>query len=518
MRPVLTPEQLRTIDRETVRRYNITSLKLMERAAGALAPKMLAAWNEDGRQPGKPALFFCGRGNNGGDGYVVARLWHELGIPVMVFDCAIGDASPDNAANRERLSTQGVEITEIHGPGDLPLENPGGPIIDALFGTGLSRPVAGPWAKLIARLNDLPNHRYAIDVPSGLFIAEPTDGPVFRAHRTFSLGYAKPAEFLPEAAQWYGKIERVDFALADTDVLTGAPFASTFERDDTQKAYRPRGKYDHKGTFGHALLVAGAKGTMGAAVLSARAALSSGAGLLTCHVPAVGYQIMQISVPEAMCLTDGEDHYLTEVGGLSRYRAIGVGPGIGREDETAEMLRDLVYRAEVPLVIDADALNILGEHRDWWQHVPAGSILTPHPKEFDRLFGPHEHTLSRWATQRIQSADNGWTIVLKGGHTTVSAPDGSLTINTNGNPGMATAGAGDVLTGIILALVCQGYTSPVAARLGVYVHGAAGDFDAIMAQEPVTAGGLIDVLGWAFGEINDVRPVADRLVDDVDLG
>lgn len=504
MTAVLTAEQLRAIDEATVEQEGISSLELMERAAAACAAEMKRWFKDDVLSESIQLVILCGRGNNGGDGYVLARLFTDQGFPVKVIDFAIGEASSDNQTNRTAIEKAGIAPRTVRMTDDLPDIPKDAVVIDAIFGTGLNRPVEGQLAKLFGEINALPNTVWSVDVPSGVFASVTSSGTCVRAQRTFSLGYPKPAEFVPEAAAFYGEIHQVTFKLAGVSLLPGAPFAKLFTGEEALQHLKVRGKYDHKGTFGHALLVAGSHGKIGAAVLSARSVLRAGAGLLTCHVPACGYQIMQMSVPEAMCLTDEEENYISEIGSLNGYAAVGIGPGIGQDDVTAEALRDLLYRATRPLVLDADALNILSQHPDWWASVPENSILTPHPKEFDRLFGEHSSTLERWDTQRNQARKNRWVIVLKGGHSTVASPDNQLTINTTGNPGMATGGSGDVLTGILTGLLAQGYEPSTAARMGVCMHGLAGDNAVILDNVTgTTAGDIVENIRGAFLLISD---------------
>lgn len=522
---VLSAAQLRAVDKATIDQRGISSLLLMESAATAcyyaLYGELQKRGNVDERvtpsssdlaelddfeleeelnQPfvhRSPVLILCGSGNNGGDGWVIARLLHGANFAVTVLDFAVEDSrSEDNRANFSRATAAGVNIVSAAPDQPLPTLAPNTVLIDALFGTGLNRPLTDAWRSLIDNINSSAVTVWSVDVPSGLFVDKPAGAAAIRAETTFSLGYPKLAEYLPEAASFYGEIVRINFSLVSPGESGLVPYATLYDKSNVKSTRKRRNKYDHKGTFGHALLVVGAHGTMGAAVLAARTAMRAGLGLLTCHVPACGYQIMQISVPEAMCITDEAERYVSDVKNIARYTTVGVGPGIGQDDDTAEALRDLLYRAEKPMVIDADALNILGKHPDWWASVPAGSILTPHPKEFDRLFGPHESTAARWQTQREQAERQGWVIVLKGGHTTVACPDGLFTINTTGNPGMATAGAGDVLTGLLTGLVAQGYAPAEAARYGVCLHGMAGD-DAtfIRNQEGIVASDIVNNVG-----------------------
>ena len=269
--------------------------------------------------------------------------------------------------------------------------------------------------------------------------------------------------------------------------------------DDLRPLLKRRGPQDHKGTFGHALLVAGSFGKMGAAILAARAVLRSGAGLVTCHVPRSGYEILQISFPEAMCTVDAHRYHASEVGALQTYRAIGVGPGLGTAPLTVNVLEDLLKRSPVPLVLDADALNILAAHKHLLDLIPRGSILTPHPKEFTRLFGELTEEGARRRVQREEAKSRGITILHKTGNTEIAIPDGTVYQNTTGNPGMGTAGTGDVLTGLLTGLLAQGYAPNVAARLGTYLHGLAGDLAAReLGQEFLVADDVVRHIGAAY--------------------
>ncbi|MEO0734210.1 MAG: NAD(P)H-hydrate dehydratase [Bacteroidota bacterium] len=274
------------------------------------------------------------------------------------------------------------------------------------------------------------------------------------------------------------------------------------EGEVLQRHLKPRGANDHKGTFGHALLLAGAFGSMGAAIIAGRAILRSGAGKLTCHVPRSGYEIMQIGFPEAMCSIDPHRYRTTEVGDLDGYQVIAAGPGLGTEAMTAAALADVLERTDQPMVLDADALNIIAEQPDLLDLVPRHSILTPHPKEFSRLFGQADHDFARWQVQRKLAREKGIYIVLKTGYTAIATPAGDLYLNPTGNPGMATAGTGDALTGVITGLLAQGYVPEVAATLGVYLHGLAGDLAADeLGQEFLLAEDVVQHLGKAFAHL-----------------
>jgi NAD(P)H-hydrate epimerase len=284
--------------------------------------------------------------------------------------------------------------------------------------------------------------------------------------------------------------------------------------DDTiiHSIYNPRKPFSHKGTFGHALMVAGSYGKIGAAILSTKACMRSGAGLLTCHIPTCGYDILQSTVPEAMVITDFNSSFITKVvqrtpsgeDDLRKYEAIGIGPGIGTASETKTMLKEIFAAYRSPVVLDADALNIIASQKDLLKLIPVGSILTPHPKEFERLFGETANDFEKVELALKKANELNCVIVLKGHNTFIATTDGRGYFNSTGNPGMATAGSGDVLTGILTGLLAQKYSSVEAAILGVYLHGLAGDFAAkIFSLESMVAGDIIDNLGYAFLSLNN---------------
>ena len=307
---------------------------------------------------------------------------------------------------------------------------------------------------------------------------------------------------LPESGKFVGKWEVVDIGLSQNKLEELQSSFYTIDRDLARIILKPRSKFSHKGTYGKALLVVGSYGKMGAGILAVRAALRSGLGLLTCHIPECGYSIMQTAVPEAMCLIDQDKYHITEAIENTGYDSIGIGPGIGTESETERALTKMLESAECPMVIDADALNIISENRELLHLIPKGSILTPHIKEFERLAGYTANDFERLELQQSFSKKYEIVIVLKGAHSSVSLPNGTVYFNTTGNPGMATAGSGDVLTGILTGLLAQGYTYEDTARLGVYIHGLAGNLaKAKVGEEALVAGDIVENLGEAFRTI-----------------
>ena len=504
---VLTAPQLRALDEQTIFEEEITSLGLMERAAGAF----VRAFTDQFRPGARPVVILAGSGNNGGDGFVIAQRLKKLSYKVHVLAAQVGEPSADNAANRQRAREAQVTMDKLAAGAPFPEPAVGVILIDALFGTGLSRPLEGYWAELIDHLNHVTGiTRVAVDLPSGLLADGPTDGIAFKADFTFTLGYPKMAMFAAENNRYFGFTRVVGFQLAAVDRVLHLRKTNTvgptdyLKVDMVQGLLKKRRTYDHKGTFGHALLVAGSFGKMGAAVIAGRGILRAGAGLLTCHVPRSGYEIMQISFPEAMCTVDPHRYMTTEITNLDRYRTIGIGPGLGTEKMTARAFRTLLQHYDQPMVVDADALNLIAKEPELLNMVPKGSILTPHPKEFERLFGETSDSFARWQVQREVAKSHGLIILCKTAHTSIAAPDGRIYINSTGNPGMGTAGTGDALTGILTGLLAQGYEPIEAAKLGVYLHGLAGDLAADeLGQEFLLAEDVINFIGRAYGVLRN---------------
>jgi NAD(P)H-hydrate epimerase len=363
----------------------------------------------------------------------------------------------------------------------------------------LSRPVDGLYGDAIEKINGLSAEKIAIDIPSGLMADKPSAGPIVRAHQTLSFQVPKLAFFFPQHHEFVGNWVLLDIGLHKDFLKAVETPYYYFLRKDVRRTLNVRSKFDHKGKFGHALLVAGGFGKMGAAVLAARAALRAGLGLLTVHVPTTGYNIIQNAVPEAMASIDDQEEFFANCPALGGYSVIGIGPGLGQEDETVDAFRDILVKSKTPLVIDADALNILASHRELLQLVPPGSILTPHPKEFERIVGEWNNDFERLEKQQRLAKDLKSVVVLKGAFTSIAAPDGSVTFNSSGNPGMAKGGAGDVLTGILTGLMAQEYTALQAAQLGVFLHGFAGDLGVYeKGPNSLIASDIVDFLPEAF--------------------
>ena len=500
---ILSAAEIREWDQYTIAHEPISSIALMERAATACAN-----WIVDQYPDALSFGIFCGKGNNGGDGLAIARLLLERKYRVSVHILEFGHKGTDdfqiNLAKLHQLPAADIHfiqsIEHIH-----PV--PAGQImIDALLGSGLNRALEGLTASVVEHLNQSGATVVSIDIPSGMFTDRSSKGVLsVRATHTLSFQCYKPAFLFAENADCTGEIHILEIGLHPHYYAELQTENELLERSYIQQILQPRKRFAHKGNFGHALIVAGSYGKMGAAVLAARSCLRSGTGLVSCYTPSCGVNILQTSVPEAMVKTDREEKMLTHLeDDLSVYDAIGVGPGIGTLPETTMMLRELLDAFRSPLVLDADALNILSTQKDLLQMVPPGSILSPHPKEFERLFGTSSNDFDRAALALQKAREGGWIIILKGHHTLIASPDGKGYFNSTGNPGMATGGSGDVLTGILTGLLAQGYAPLEAALLGVNLHGLAGDLAATeLSMEALLAGDIIQYIGRAFKHLKN---------------
>ena len=399
-----------------------------------------------------------------------------------------------------RLHETQVNIYYISVEENIKNVNENDVVIDAILGSGLNRALDGLTASVVQHINNSGNQIISIDIPTGLFADKSSAGNiVVKADHTLTFQCFKLAFLMQENQQYTGQVHILNIGLHEKYLDTAS---SNFMLADQQLAHdmlRPRKKFSHKGDYGHAALVTGSTGFMGASTLCARACLRSGVGKLTCHIPSVGYTIMQVAVPEAMSKIEKGDDYIKSLRSLDKYDAIGIGPGLGLHDSHVSLLASLFKDFRKPVVVDADALNVLSKSIDLLKQIPALSVLTPHTVEFERLFGNFEGDFGRIEMALHKAKEYNIIIVLKGAYTFVATPGGMGYFNSSGNPGMATGGTGDVLTGIITGLLCQGYPSEHAGILGVFIHGLAGDLAAAdLSQEAMIAGDVIDYLGRAF--------------------
>lgn len=468
MIPILSSEQVREVDAYTIKNEPVASIDLMERASRGFVKEL------DRLAPGGRTIkIFCGAGNNGGDGLAIARILYQRGHRIQVF--FIGDvdkASEDFKVNYERL----LKLTSIYTIAkaeELPIIEDE-IVIDGLFGSGLSRPVEGLYAELIMKINQSGATVFAIDIPSGLFAdAPPGKGAIVCADFTISFQTPKLTFFQPASAKYVGVWHLVDIGLNHQFIQSRKTDFYCSERADILLPVRTR--FAHKGNAGRLLLVAGSKGKMGAATLAAKAALRSGCGLLFVHTPAYGCPILQVNVPEAMVIEDEHAEIITEISPDKQINVIGIGPGIGTNDRTRNALESLLKEQTLPLVIDADGLNLLSENKRLLKMLPAESILTPHPGEFARLVGKWTDDFERMALLQSFCKVNHVNVVLKGALSAVCDLEGRIFFNPTGNPGMATGGSGDVLTGMISAFLAQSLPPIEALKAAVYTHGLAGD-------------------------------------------
>jgi ADP-dependent NAD(P)H-hydrate dehydratase / NAD(P)H-hydrate epimerase len=495
-------DQIKEADAYTISHEPIASIDLMERAAGKCFQWIVLNY-------GRSVTYkiFCGTGNNGGDGLAIARMMAEKNIKAETYVVRFSEkCSDDFNINYQKLSKfKKVKLSDITIAKDFPVIEENDIIIDAIFGSGLSKPVTeGIAADVIKQINKSKAKIIAIDIPSGLFVDDNTanSGEIIHALQTLTFQFPKLSFMFAGNEHFVGKWQVLPIGL-HKDFIREVKVNNYFvETDDCQHILKPRNNFAHKGTYGYALLVCGSMGKMGAAVLSARSCIRSGAGLVTAIVPKCGLDVMQTSVPEVMCDVNEYEYFINHIENTAKYDAIGVGCGIGTNLQTQNALKFLIQDTSNPIVFDADALNILAENKTWLSFVPKNSIFTPHPKEFERLAGKSVNENERQQLQIEFSKKYGVYLVLKGAFTCISTPAGDCYFNSTGNPGMATAGSGDVLTGIITGLLAQKYTSFEASVLGVFVHGLAGDIAAKqIGYEALTANDITGFLGKAFKKL-----------------
>jgi ADP-dependent NAD(P)H-hydrate dehydratase / NAD(P)H-hydrate epimerase len=496
---ILSVEQTRQLDQYTISNEPVAPIQLMERASQAFVD-----WFKVRFDAFTPVKVFCGLGNNGGDGLAIARLLVQANYIVEVYVVRHAPRESDDFAHNHRRLKLLINPHYIEKPGDMPTLRQKDVVIDTILGSGISRPVEGIVKTVIEAINRAPAQVVAVDIASGLYANQPNQPGEVTIQPDYTVTFELPklALLLPGNERAVGEWHVVEIGLHQR-FIDQAPTPYYYTTNDEAKLLlRQRERFSHKGTFGHALLLAGSYGKMGAAVLAARACLRSGVGLLTVQTPACGYEILQTAVPEAMCRPDRHDRVLTgpsEVDGpaLSDYSALGIGPGIGKSPETVRLLREVMTSFNRPMVIDADALNLIAEHRDLMGLLPENSILTPHPKEFERLTQRWQNDYDKLELLREFAQRKQVIVVLKGAYTAVALPNGEVHFNSTGNPGMSTGGTGDVLTGVLTALLAQGYDPVEAAVLGVFEHGLAGDLAAKeRGQVGLTASDIIKNLYW----------------------
>lgn len=493
---ILTAQQLKEVDQVTTEVQSISSLELMEKASGACAEWIFKNYNN------KHAFYvFCGPGNNGGDGLVIARILKSRLYNVTVFITSNIAYSDDFEQNFELWQRVSGKTISINNEDDFPdLSDEKIIIIDALFGSGINRPIKGIAADLIHYINAAKKEVISIDIPSGLYVdnnATNLHNAIIKSSHTLTLELPKLSLILPENKEFSGEMHIITIGLDKNAIEKQESKYEWITEEYFKDFLKKRNRFSHKGNFGHVKIVAGSKGKIGAAILASKASLRIGAGLVTAEIPSCGYDAMQSSIPEVMVVTNGKNFIKTRIDLNNHF--IGVGPGLDTNEETKTEILRLITRTNDPLVIDADALNILAENKEYWDKIPIYSVLTPHPKEWSRWIGNWNNDFEKLERTLKFAKQYCLYIVIKGAYTVTITPKGNLFFNSSGNPGMATAGSGDVLTGIITGLLSQGYTSGKASVLGIYLHGLAGDIaEKEKGEFSLIASDIIENIGNAY--------------------
>ena len=503
---IFTSAQIHEHDKYTIEHEPISSVDLMERAAKAITHAIAERWSAN-----TPIVVFAGPGNNGGDALAVARMLADKGYQVRVYLFNIhNNLSADCSVNRKRLneSKKIKSFSEISLNFDPPQLTEDTLVVDGLFGSGLNKPLSGGFASLVKYINQSPSKVVSIDIPSGLMCEDNTYNirtNIIRADVTLTLQYKKLAMMFADNQPYIGKLQILDIGLSKEYADNTECKYCIVDEADIRTLVRPRPDFVHKGSMGNALIVAGCYGMAGAAVLATKACLRSGAGKVIARTPKNNCMIMQIAIPEAVLSIDPDAEVFSESASADDIDALGIGPGLGQAETTAVALIGQFKRTHCPIVADADALNILANHRAWLQQLPKNIIMTPHPKEMDKLASNAANgDYDRLAKALDFAERHDAFIILKGHYTAICTPQGKVFFNNTGNSGMATAGSGDVLTGILTGLLARGYSEEQACLLGVYLHGLAGDIAADkLGKESLIASDIIDHLPMAFRSIQE---------------
>lgn len=491
---IFNAAQIRQADEMTVAKQNISYNDLMERAGNEVF-----LWLKK-QFPDKETVFhiFCGQGNNGGDGLVVARLLHADNYKVVIdITEEAGNPTPDFTANLKKIDEAGIQYNQNtvyqYEKGRLVY-------IDALFGIGLTRELNDTIKQVINKINNREAIIVSIDVPSGMFMDRKTSFAV-KSDVVLTFQFPKLALYLPDNASFVKEVAVLDIGLDNgfiKNTVTDYYFTDEF---DVYSHYKPVAHNAHKGTQGHALIIGGSYGKIGAVCLSAKAALKSGSGLVTAYLPKCGYMVVQSSFPEAMVLTDGDEH-ITQISFGFQPKAISIGMGLGQHKDTQKALYEFLKIVTVPLVIDADALNILSYNKEWLKLLPENTILTPHPKELERLMGSWKDDFDKIEMMKSFSKEYKLVLIAKDAHTMI-IHNGTVHINSSGNAALATGGSGDVLTGIITGLLAQSYSPVDAAIFGVYLHGLIADIGIIeTGKQAFIASDILKYMGKAYMDID----------------
>ena len=505
---ILSSNAIRTVDAKTIKYNEMQSHELMEMAASAFSDYFI---NRYCIKESNVALF-CGTGNNGGDGIAVARILHTVGYSVkLIIVEASNNYSKDCILNIDRAQSVGVNITKITSVDELPNLLNVNVVVDAIFGTGLSRPLKGLAKDLIERINAMNKKVISVDIPSGLFMDKPTTVAI-NSTETVTFQIPKLALFLPLNNQFVGHLSIVDIGLdakaideAETDIYY-------LTNNLTMSLLKPLDKFTHKGIQGRALIIGGSLGKIGAVTLASKASLKSGCGLVTAFVPQCGTSVIQCAFPEAMVVQDDKYTHISSICYDSKPTAVAIGMGMGQHEETKLALRQFLQTSTAPLVVDADALNILSKNSDWLELLQPNTILTPHPGELSRLIGEWDNDFDKIERARAFAHKYNLIVIIKGAHSLIIDSD-NLYINSSGTPALATAGSGDVLSGIIVGLLAQGYKPLIAAQLGVYIHGMTSNITAKeINPRSFIASDIIDNICKVFDSMKIIKNTDDLVL------
>ncbi|MBC7555722.1 MAG: NAD(P)H-hydrate dehydratase [Chryseobacterium sp.] len=496
---LFTSKQILELEKKTLIEDKITSLELMERAAEKFAKTIIADYRKS-----ENIYIFCGNGNNGGDGFASARLLHYEFFNIKVFiDLKNQKYSESAEFNLNRIKkNSGIEIYDFSEIKNFKIQKKD-IIVDALFGIGLNRKLSGKSEELIDILNEIDSVKVSVDIPSGLLSDEitPDNFTVFKADKTFSFQFWKKAFLYPETGKYCGDIKILDIGISKSWIEKESIHYHVIDEDLIKSIYKKRDDFSNKGDFGNSVIIAGSYGKIGAAVLATKAAMRSGSGLTFAISPECGYAVLQSTAPEAMFIKGGENFIDTI--NLPKNAVCGIGPGLGTGNETIKSVLNFLKSCINPLIIDADALNILSKNKSEFKSIPENSIITPHPKEFERLFGKTQNSFERTDLGLKMAKKFKIVIVLKDHHTQIITPQNEVFYNITGNSGMAKGGSGDTLTGILTSLLSQSYEPKNTAIFGVWLHGKAGDFAAHSnSKEAMLPADLVNNIGKVFQYLN----------------
>jgi hydroxyethylthiazole kinase-like uncharacterized protein yjeF len=496
---ILSPAQIKRVETQTITLQDIDLIHLMERSANAVLNWLKARLDVSKNS----FVLICGIGNNGGDGLALARLLWEEKATVKIYLQKNNSYSLDNLSNQKRLKDLKIPIDYYDETTQLEFI-PHSIIIDAIFGYGLNRPIGEEWKPIISQINQAPNTVVSVDVPSGLFCDQinSDENPIVESEVTLTFQTPKLSLFLPENQKYLKEFEILDISLDWNSIEKEDSKLGYFSMNYVPEFYYKRPKFSHKYNYGNVLVIGGSYGKIGASLLAARSVLKAGAGLVTLYLPKCGYSIVQTALPEAMVMTDFSEDKITQFPQVEKFDTIVIGPGLGTDSKTFQAFEEFLSETDLTnkkLIIDADGLNLLGNHPELIEKLPPETILTPHDKELERMMGPWETSFKKIEKLQNWTQEKKIIIVSKGFFTQTFLSNGEAYFNSTGNPGMATAGSGDVLAGIIAGLYAKQYSASEAAIFGVFLHGHSGDLAAQqLGEESIMASDLVNYLPLAF--------------------